>query len=290
VFILKDDSARLTCVAFSPDGRRLAAGGEGFVRVWDLDARTLERKDASGPTRAVYFPADGANLLAQRRDDFVTVFRHGGALAHRPADGPQRYQRGCVSPDGRRACLWCWVREGECRLDEYRLPDFSLTWGRTFERGGVFSAMAYSGDGRVVAGGTLGESILTHDARNGDAARGLHGPVVEVKAVALSPDGGLVAWVGASHLHLWRLDPPEQVLHHNVGRTHFLSVAFHPSGGFFATANGDGKIDYWAADGRPLRSFDWGVGKLNGVAFDPIGDRAACCSQTGEVVVWDVDR
>ena len=37
-------------------------------------------------------------------------------------------------------------------------------------------------------------------------------------------------------------------------------------------------------------SFDWEVGKLNAVTFDANGDRAACCSQTGDVVVWDVDR
>ena len=68
------------------------------------------------------------------------------------------------------------------------------------------------------------------------------------------------------------------------------SRLFHPSGNFLASANGDGKIDYWSLSGEPLQSFDWGVGKVNDVTFDPTGDRAACCAQSGDVVVWDVDR
>jgi WD40 repeat protein len=68
-------------------------------------------------------------------------------------------------------------------------------------------------------------------------------------------------------------------------------VAFHPSGAFFATANGDGKVDSWDSHtGERRESFDWGFGKLNDVTFDATGDRAACCSEAGEVVVWDVDR
>ena len=79
--------------------------------------------------------------------------------------------------------------------------------------------------------------------------------------------------------------------HHALGKTHFLGIAWHPSGAFFATANGDGKIDYWDAQtGQRRESYDWGVGKLNAVVFDPAGDRAACCSERGDVVIWDVDR
>jgi hypothetical protein len=50
-------------------------------------------------------------------------------------------------------------------------------------------------------------------------------------------------------------------------------------------------VDFWdAATGQRRESFDWGVGKLNDIAFDPAGDRAAVCSNSGQVVVWDVDR
>ena len=86
------------------------------------------------------------------------------------------------------------------------------------------------------------------------------------------------------------LGDSQAMAQHRLGRTHFLSVAFHPSGDFFATANGDGKVDYWDGHtGEHRQAFDWQVGMLNDVVFDPTGDRAACCSQSGAVVVWDVD-
>jgi WD40 repeat protein len=133
--------------------------------------------------------------------------------------------------------------------------------------------------------------VGVRDASSGALVHKLGEPKgATVKALALSAHGA-VAWTAGSHLHLWKVDPPQEVAHHSLGRTHFLAVAFHPSGDFFATANGDGKIDYWdARTGAHGEAFDWGVGKLHDVIFDAAGDRAACCSTTGEIVVWDVDR
>jgi WD40 repeat protein len=60
---------------------------------------------------------------------------------------------------------------------------------------------------------------------------------------------------------------------------------------FFATANGDGKVDFWdSATGERRESFDWGIGKVRCVVFDRAGDRAACSSEAGDVVIWDLDR
>ena len=29
---------------------------------------------------------------------------------------------------------------------------------------------------------------------------------------------------------------------------------------------------------------------ISGIAFDPSGDRAAACSESGQVVIWDIDH
>jgi WD40 repeat protein len=290
VLPLKDGSARLTCLAFSPDSKRLAAGGEHVVRVWDLEARRLLRKISSGHCRAVYYSPDGTELFVQG---------WGALEAYRPDDGsfvrdrlpkrrPDRHV-GCVSADGHAFLHYTATNS----LARYRLADARLLWEKRFDEGyfSEFDVMACSRDGRLVACSNPHGRLYLHDAGTGRRWREVKGPGVWVKAVALSPDAGLVAWCATSHLYLWRLDPPAEVRHHSVGRTHFLAVAFHPSGEFFATANGDGKIDYWDAHtGAHQQAFDWGVGKINGVAFDANGDRAACCGEAGKVVVWDVDR
>jgi WD40 repeat protein len=129
------------------------------------------------------------------------------------------------------------------------------------------------------------------DPRSGEELGEVVRAPAHVTAVALSPDGRSLACCAARHLLLWRLDPGEEVARHALGRTHFLAVACHPSGRFFATANGDGTIDFWDAQtGQHQQAYDWKIGKLHAVAFSADGDRAACCGEAGQVVLWDVDR
>jgi WD40 repeat protein len=133
--------------------------------------------------------------------------------------------------------------------------------------------------------------IVFHDTATGDVKEELAAEDQPIKAVAFSPDGATIAWAARSHLRIWQLDPARELAHHHLGRTHYLSVAFHPSGRFLATVNGDGKADFWDAHtGAHRKGYDWKVGKLHDVVFDPTGDRAACCSKTGEIILWDVDE
>src|SRR5262249_49866270 len=135
-------------------------------------------------------------------------------------------------------------------------------------------------------------SIWARQAATGARPVEVGGAASGLTVIAVSPDGRRLACAAGGQLPLLALHPHRvAVARHQPGRTHFLPVAFHPSGGFFATANGDGKIDYWdARTGEHRQAFDWKVGKLYDVVFDPTGDRAACCSKTGQIVVWDVDH
>lgn len=291
--MLKGSSARLNCLTFSPDGKRLAVGGEHVVRVWDLDTRRL-LEVSCGPSRSVYFSADGADLFVQGWKGLHPYCLGDGSYAPDRLPARRRNRNvGCVSADGH-AFLHYELDEGyRSDMALYRLADAKLLWEKRFKEGysTIYNIMAFSRDGRVVAYTNPNGRVYLQDARDGTVLRRIEGPGAWVKAIALSPDAGLVAWCSASHLFLWRIDPLGEIRRHSLGRTHFQSVEFHPSGEFLATANGDGKVDYWdARTGEHRQAFDWGVGKLNGVAFDPTGDRAACCAQSGNVVIWDVDR
>jgi Tol biopolymer transport system component len=81
----------LESVAFSPDGRFLAAGSRGLgglVRVWDLETGALENElKIEGPVAALAWSADGKSLAASHRYGVSLLKRDGQSLTqvwHRP--------------------------------------------------------------------------------------------------------------------------------------------------------------------------------------------------------------
>jgi WD40 repeat protein len=107
-----------------------------------------------------------------------------------------------------------------------------------------------------------------------------------------SPDGRWVAGVHTKHLVAWQPDDPDTppVVRLNAGRLYFTGLAFHPSGAYLATTSTDATVRvYNTASWEVARTLDWQVGKLRCIDFSPDGLLAAVGSDTGKVVIWDVD-
>lgn len=74
------------------------------------------------------------------------------------------------------------------------------------------------------------------------------------------------------------------------GKKHFTGAAFHPSGRFLAVTSNDETVRlYDTTSWTVSRTFTWDIGKMRSVAFSPDGTLAAAGSDSGQVVVWDVD-
>src|SRR5262249_47537637 len=116
-----------------------------------------------------------------------------------------------------------------------------------------------------------------------------HGLPAEMLAV--SPDGTLIA-VSKTTLSAWPgadLSRAPRVIR-NDNRKHFTGVAFHPSGSYLAATSNDMTVKlYDTASWEVARMFTWDIGRMLSVAFSPDGMLAAAGSDTGKVVVWDVD-
>jgi WD40 repeat protein len=291
MFDLYDVKVAVNTVAFSPDGTLLAAGCyRGHVQLWEAATGTLRGRlpGCRFSVPAVFFSPDGQALYGVEQ----------GLLAWQvqpPAQKPRTVVAGhgmvaaALSNDGQRLCV-CGFLPNQPTLVVYRCPEVRMLWSVVFPDRNGPATLALTRDGRTVATGSHKGSVVVRDAETGAVRQELPPAAVGVKALAFSPDGAALACAAKGHLYLWQLDPLREIAHHTTGRTHFLGVAFHPSGEFFATANGDGKVDYWdAATGKHRESFDWKVGKLHDVTFAPDGQRAACCAKSGHIILWDVD-
>jgi WD40 repeat protein len=289
MLVLKGLKVGLRALAFSADGMKLAVGGQHVVQVWNLRTNHVSREFSIGTRVLAVMWLDPTRVVARR--DLTLMTLDLGTREFDPNQPPSKLKpvwQIAPSADGRSLAVGYDSRVARLPLPRCEPKRWEVPIVVPGPHGNPAS-MAWSGDGRAVGVGLQNGQVKVFDAASGSevATRGEPGGAT-VNGVALSPDARAVAWCACTRLHFQR-----DGLHveHALGRTHFQGVAFHPSGGFFATANGDGKVDYWdARTGQRHASYDWGVGKLNAVVFDAAGDRAACCSDGGEIVIWDVDR
>ena len=82
--------------------------------------------------------------------------------------------------------------------------------------------------------------------------------------------------------------PPHVI--RNDKRRDFTGIAFHPSGRYLAATSNDATVKlYDTTTWEVARTFTWNIGKMRSIAFSHDGTLAAAGSDTGKVVVWDVD-
>jgi WD40 repeat protein len=110
--------------------------------------------------------------------------------------------------------------------------------------------------------------------------------------VAVSPDGVWVALRAAASLLIFhQTDAGKSVKLTSPNRKHLTAMAFHPGGRYLAATSNDATVRMHDRDAgwEVTKTFDWEIGKLKSVAFSPDGNLAAAGSDTGKVVVWDVN-
>ncbi len=275
-------------LAFSPDGASLATCGS-MPGACVADPVTGTARWQTGRTRysvsGLAYSPDGTRLAVVEWNKLSVFDAHTGATLHECVGrGPAV----AFTPDGRSVVAGnTYPTTGASRT--------FLATGRSEPIGALvavhfFHRFRYSPDGRCLA--ALGDSSLTLVDETGAliASRPLSHPTGGVGALAFHPTAPVLVYTAGPKLIVYDLEAQAPVAERKRSKKYPQDAAFTPDGKHLVTVSNERTAVFWETAGwTEVREFAWDIGQLKAVAVAPDGNRAACASDRGRVVVWDLD-
>jgi WD40 repeat protein len=273
-------------VAFSPDGSRLAAGGD-HANLFDPRTGALV-KVLEGHTEFVMnaaFSNDGAYLITTSVDQTARLWdgRTGASLAVLRGDGG--YIKGATfDPMGRSVVT---ISSGNVAR-AWRVPSGESMFTLDGHTAGVAS-VAFDPTGKYIASGSSDGRVIVADATSGAPVASLQGHNGPISALQFSPNGlEIVTGSYDGTVRVWKpvFAPLQRMLEHPKDVN---DARFSPDGTLISTACSDHLVRIYNTEtGSLVRTLAGHTGDVTLVRFDAHGGRIVSGGDDHKVIVWDV--
>jgi WD40 repeat protein len=293
--------AGVMCVAFSKDGKHLAAGSgnagnpaqPGQIRVWDMEAKkeAAFRGDYPSGVLGIAFAPDGKTVVSTGADQAVHLwpFAEKDRKTFTPPGlkfNPEPYLAGALSPSGEFLAI---SGDGKSAFILNR-KDNKLVAELTGHED-VIAALAFSPDGNTLATASFDKTIKLWNTKTWKERKTLSGHTGWVLGVEFAPDSHILATGSYDKtVRLWNAEtgePKATWKNHSAG---VRSVAFSPDGKRLVSGGSDRVLRVWnVADGAVLHSLKGHKSMIRSVAFAADNKTVASGAEDKVVKIWNAD-
>lgn len=278
----------IVCLAWSPDGRILAAGSaDHAIRLWDTGSGELLRT-LEGRVFSLAWSPDGQTLASVSSGDHIRIWETETGILKRILKGHKESVFSLAwSPDGQ--ILASGFRDWKISLSHAGSGELLRTLEGHTDR--VYS-LAWSPDGQTLASGSADHTIRLWNIETGQSARIPVGPSKWVFSLAWAPDGKTLASViGDDTIRLWN---PETGQSMGVleGHTDTVDcVSFSHDGSLLVSKARDETVRLWrCGTWETVAVFEDPVSWPTGLAFNPREPSLAILGEQDKAVrIWDLD-
>ncbi|HZO87408.1 MAG TPA: hypothetical protein VFB38_03650 [Chthonomonadaceae bacterium] len=314
VMTLAGHRAAVHSLAFSPDGQRLASGGDraedeesagGEINLWNARTGEFLRSlaGAKGGVYGVAFSPDGKTLAAATNAPLgiseIKLWDARNGLYEPPLSEYHFFLRALAfSPDGHTLAAGGWQEAerrrtyGAVKLWDTRAGAVTQTF--SVEDGADVFTVAFSPDGKLLAvgsgssavSGILGK-VTVWDVATGRLKWTQTRHSTAVLCAAFSPDGKTLATVGNDNaIRLWEAQTGALRQTLESKGPWIAAVTFSPDGKILASGGSDRVVRLWNLQtGQVTRAFAEHSGPVYALAFSPDGKELASAGQDTTVVL-----